>query len=45
MYKVTIYSPADGEEHEFETDAPMTVAEQLAAMMEPGAWFKIERVS
>jgi len=45
MYKVTIYSPADEQEHVFNTKTPMTVAERLAAEMEPGAWFKIERIS
>ena len=45
MYKVTIYSPTDEQEHVFDTETPMVVAERQAAKMEPGAWFKIERIS
>jgi hypothetical protein len=42
-YEVTIFSPADGEEHVFETEAPITVSETLSNQLEVGAWFKIER--
>ena len=44
-YQVTIYSPADQEEHVFETPAPFSVAEKLIDQMEPGSWFKIERTA
>ena len=45
QFIVTIYSPADQEEHEFQTDeARIDSLWALVAMMEIGAWFKVERI-
>jgi hypothetical protein len=46
MYRVTIYSPADREEHLFncKTTADLDkVVTGLTSSMESGAWFKVEK--
>ncbi len=43
MFILTIYSPVDNEQHIFNTETPLLVAEKLTNSMESGAWFKIEK--
>ena len=43
-YSVTIYSPADEEEHVFKTTNPEAVSTRLLSQLEVGAWFKVERI-
>jgi succinate dehydrogenase/fumarate reductase-like Fe-S protein len=48
-FNITIYSPADEQEHvntmTVDPNQQMAVIKLLMDTMEPGAWFKIERVS
>jgi hypothetical protein len=47
QFRVTIYSPADGEEHNFTADSErLEMALQvLTASAEVGAWVKVERIA